>query len=186
MRWSFPTRALCSAILRLSIGAASSRGAGQLAKYGRVPRREILLKIEAVSGRMCYAFPLSVPPPPYRRGAEGEPRTCPGSLQCPILLLAMVDISFSNSLIEAWWRSLKHNWLFLHPLDSAATVRRQVAFYVEEHNGVVPHSAFKGQTPDEMYFGKGGDIHDQLAEARAEARARRMEKNRARQCAVCA
>lgn len=101
-------------------------------------------------------------------------------------LLAMVDISFSNSLIEAWWRSLKHNWLFLHPLDTAATVRREVAFYVEQHNSVIPHSAFNGQTPDEVYFGKGEDVPDQLAEARAVAREQRMEENRARQCAVCA
>ena len=79
-------------------------------------------------------------------------------------ILALVDICFSNSLIEAWWRSLKHGWLFLNRLDSVAAVRRHVAFYVEEHNGVIPHSAFEGQTPDEMYFGRGGDIPDQLAE----------------------
>jgi len=101
-------------------------------------------------------------------------------------VLAMVDICFSNSLIEAWWRSLKHNWLFLHPLDTAATVRRQVAFYVREHNSTIPHSAFQLQTPDEMYVGTGEEIPGQLAEGRAEARARRIEENRARQCAVCA
>jgi hypothetical protein len=28
-----------------------------------------------------------------------------------------------------------------------------VAFYVDAHNRVLPHSAFRGQTPDEMYFG---------------------------------
>ena len=31
-------------------------------------------------------------------------------------VLAMVDVAFSNSLIEAWWRSLKPGWSFLHPL----------------------------------------------------------------------
>ena len=97
-------------------------------------------------------------------------------------VLAMVDISFSNSLIEAWWRSLKHNWLFLHPLDTTATVRREVAFYVEQHNSVIPHHAFKGQPPDEVYFGRGDEVPNQLADARV----RRMEANRARRCAVCA
>jgi Integrase core domain len=58
-------------------------------------------------------------------------------------------------MIEAWWRSLKHQWLFLHSLDSVTTVRRLVEFYVQEHNRVLPHSAFRGQTPDEMYFGRG-------------------------------
>ena len=67
-------------------------------------------------------------------------------------LLALTELTFSNSMIEAWWRSLKHQWLFLHSLDSVATVRRLVAFYVHEHNHVLPHSAFRGQTPDEMYL----------------------------------
>ena len=67
-------------------------------------------------------------------------------------VLAFTELKFSNSMIEAWWRSLKHQWLFLHSLDSVTTVRRLVDFYVEEHNRVLPHSAFRGQTPDEMYF----------------------------------
>jgi putative transposase len=47
-------------------------------------------------------------------------------------VLAFTELQFSNSMIEAWWRSLKHQWLFLHSLDSLGTVRRLVAFYVEE------------------------------------------------------
>ena len=101
-------------------------------------------------------------------------------------VLAQVDMSFSNSLIEAWWRSLKHNWLFLQQLDSTAAVRRHVAFYVEEHNSTIPHTAFRGQTPDEMYFGTGEHVPDELAEQRAQARARRRASNQARRCAVCA
>ena len=65
-------------------------------------------------------------------------------------VLAFTELKFSNSMIEAWWRSLKHQWLFLHSLDSVTTVRRLVTFYVDEHNRVLPHSAFRGQTPDEM------------------------------------
>jgi hypothetical protein len=65
-------------------------------------------------------------------------------------LLAFTELKFSTSMIEAWWRSLKHQWLFLHPLDSVTTVRRLVGFYVDQHNRVLPNSAFQGQTPDEM------------------------------------
>jgi hypothetical protein len=61
-------------------------------------------------------------------------------------LLAFTELKFSNSMIEVWWRCLKHHWLFLQPLDSVATVRRMVAFYVDEHNHVLPLSAFQGQT----------------------------------------
>ena len=100
-------------------------------------------------------------------------------------VLAMVDIHYSNSLIEAWWRTLKHNWLYLHSLDSLAKVKRLVAFYVDEHNSQLPHSAFKGQTPDEMYFGKDKGVAEDLAARRAEARQRRLEVNRAARCGVC-
>ena len=101
-------------------------------------------------------------------------------------VLAQTEIHFSNSLIEAWWRSLKHSWLFLHQLDSVATVRRLVEFYVAEHNGRIPHFAFRGQTPDEMYFGTGDGVPDQLATARGVARRARLAANRAQHCAVCA
>ena len=65
-------------------------------------------------------------------------------------------------MIEAWWRSLKHQWLFLNQLDSVASRRRLAEFYVEEHNTRLPHSAFGGQTPDEMYVGTGDGVPDDL------------------------
>jgi putative transposase len=49
-----------------------------------------------------------------------------------------------------------------------------------------PHSTFQGQTPDEMYFGTGSHVPEQLALKRAGARRARMELNRARRCATCA
>ena len=93
-------------------------------------------------------------------------------------LLAMTDISFSNSLIESWWRVLKHQWLYLNLLDGVRTVRKLVTFYVDEHNTCLPHSAFKGQTPDEMCFGTGDDVSRELEEERKAARTARMEENR--------
>jgi transposase InsO family protein len=100
-------------------------------------------------------------------------------------LLAMTEISFSNSLIESWWRALKHQWLYLNPLDTIATVRRLVSFYVAEHNTRLPHSAFKGQTPEEMYVGSGGHVPEELEEAKSAARRARLKENRALSCAVC-
>ena len=100
-------------------------------------------------------------------------------------ILALTELKFSNSMIEAWWRSLKHQWLFLHSLDSASTVRRLVAFYVDEHNRVLPHSAFRGQTPDEMYFGTGGALPADLMSRAAAARRARVEANRSAACETC-
>ena len=100
-------------------------------------------------------------------------------------VLAFTELKFSNSMIEAWWRSLKHQWLFLHSLDNVTTVRRLVAFYVDEHNRVLPHSAFRGQTPDEMYFGTGDAVPTDLRARAAAARRTRGDANRSASCTTC-
>ena len=100
-------------------------------------------------------------------------------------LLAMTEISFSNSLIESWWRALKHQWLYLNTLDTVNAIKKLVTFYVHEHNTRLPHSAFRGQTPDEMYFGTGNHIPDELETAKRIARQTRMEVNRATLCPMC-
>ena len=100
-------------------------------------------------------------------------------------LLAQTDISFSNSLIESWWRALKHQWLYLNTLDTVSRLEKLVKFYVDEHNTRLPHSAFRGQTPDEMYFGTGDRIPDELDIAKKIARQSRMKLNRATLCPMC-
>jgi putative transposase len=100
-------------------------------------------------------------------------------------VLAQVDVNFSNSMIESWWRCLKHQWLYLHQLDSIATVRKLVEFYVSQHNTVMPHAAFAGLTPDEVYFGRTEGIVEELAEKRAAARVERVRRNREVTCPGC-
>jgi transposase InsO family protein len=100
-------------------------------------------------------------------------------------VLAQVEVTFSNSMIEAFWRSLKHQWLYLSSLDSIETVRELVAFFVEQHNTKMPHAAFNGHTPDEMYFGTAPNLGAQLAAARASALAARLAANRAASCSRC-
>jgi transposase InsO family protein len=100
-------------------------------------------------------------------------------------VLAQVEITFSNSMIEAFWRSLKHSWIYLHNLDNFSALGRLIEFYVEAHNTVMPHSAFNGQTPDEMYFGTGRSVPAKLATARENAREERMKANRLAGCGVC-
>ncbi len=100
-------------------------------------------------------------------------------------VLAQTEITFSNSLIESWWRVLKHQWLYLNTLDTVTAVQNLVASYVEQHNSQLPHSAFCGQTPDEMYFGTGRNIPAQLETSRIAARRLRLETNRAQTCQTC-
>ena len=87
-------------------------------------------------------------------------------------------------MIEAFWRSLKHSWLYLHSLDRFATIHRLVGFYVKAHNEVMPHSAFEGQTPDQVFFGIRDQATQDLASARKIAREKRMKENRAAGCGL--
>ncbi len=100
-------------------------------------------------------------------------------------VLAQVDIVCSNSLIEAFWRQLKHAWLFLNTLDSTVAVRRLVAFYVREHNEKIPRSVLGGRTPDEVYFGREEKLLERLSEQRKRARRVRGAANRAANCHRC-
>ena len=100
-------------------------------------------------------------------------------------LLAQTEITFSNSLIESWWRVLKHQWLYLNSLDTVSTLKMLIGFYVSEHNARLPHSAFRGQTPDEMYYGTGSHIPREIELARKGARQARLEANRKRTCQKC-
>jgi hypothetical protein len=50
------------------------------------------------------------------------------------------------------------------------------------HNSQIPHSAFSGQTPDEMYFGMVANLPAELAAARQLAPAARLATNRRLSC----
>jgi putative transposase len=94
-------------------------------------------------------------------------------------------VTFSNSMIEAFWRSMKHQWLFLNRLESVAQLRNLVAFFVDEHNAKMPHAAFHGHTPDEKYFGHVPNLAGDLAVAREHAVIARLAANRSISCSRC-
>ena len=73
----------------------------------------------------------------------------------------------------------------VHFAGCTGTVRNLVASYIDQHNRHLPHSAFRGQTPDEMYFGTGGAIAKQLEASRIAARQSRLEAIRAQTCRTC-
>jgi transposase InsO family protein len=82
-------------------------------------------------------------------------------------------------------RHLRSKWLYLNTLDSMAHLEKLVAFFVDAHNRQMPHSAFSGQTPDEMYFGTAANLPEELAVTRKKAREQRLAANRAASCDLC-
>jgi transposase InsO family protein len=100
-------------------------------------------------------------------------------------VLAQIDVEFSNSMIERWFMSLKHQWLYLHELPDIETARRLIDRFVQEYNSVIPHSALHGRTPNEVYFHLRTELPAELEEARAAAREARIEANRKASCYAC-
>ena len=43
-------------------------------------------------------------------------------------VLALTEIEFSNSLVEAFWRTMEYQRLFMNTLETVAALRRHVAF----------------------------------------------------------
>ena len=72
-------------------------------------------------------------------------------MSLPKRLLAQTEVRCSHSLIESWYRVIRHQWLYLSTLGAVASVWKLVAFCVDQHSCHLSHSAFSGQTPDEMY-----------------------------------
>ena len=62
-------------------------------------------------------------------------------------VLAQVEVGFSNSMVEAFWRSLRHQWLYLHSLDSFTQLEQLIEFYVREHNTQMNHVARAAHHP---------------------------------------
>ena len=87
--------------------------------------------------------------------------------------------------VDVFWRKMKHSFLFKYNLDSLATVKRLISKFINEYNTIMPHSAFRGQTPAEIFFGTAPDIEKHLAEERIRAREKRVEFNRALSCDTC-
>ncbi|NBW82888.1 hypothetical protein EBR21_14150, partial [bacterium] len=100
--------------------------------------------------------------------------------------IAQIDISFSNSMIESFFRTIKHRWLFMLSLDNIDCVRKHVGAFIEDYNSLIPHSALRGATPLEMHLGRWHPAQmDELKYAEEGAREERRIANLNSSCGVC-
>ena len=95
-------------------------------------------------------------------------------------VIAQIDVHYSNSMIEAFFRSMKNNFLYFQDLRSVETFKRKVAYYVNEHNHKIPHSALRGATPGENFENKWGEEDSKkLKDVLKNRFKKRIEENRA-------
>ena len=89
-------------------------------------------------------------------------------------------------MIEAFFRSLKHQHLHYRLLKDLGTLQSEAEFYLREHNERMPHNALQGATPLESYTGKWSEIEQtKLQEGRKRAAIQRVETNRKVRCGQC-
>ena len=77
-------------------------------------------------------------------------------------VLKSADVSISmdgkgcwrdNVVIERFWRSVKHEDLYLCMYEDGDALKAGIAQYVRRYNSRRPHQSLGGQTPDEVYTG---------------------------------
>jgi putative transposase len=103
-----------------------------------------------------------------------------------IRTIAQIDVEFSNNMIEALFRSLKHLWLFIFSLTTFEAVCLAVDEYLTDHNNRIPHYALGGAVPLEIFSGTWTEESlARLSESSTTAAAQRIEFNRSQRCGLC-
>lgn len=57
-----------------------------------------------------------------------------------------------NVFVERFWRSVKHEEVYLRAYDDVTEARRSLSRYLDFYNGRRPHTALDRRTPDQAYF----------------------------------
>ena len=61
--------------------------------------------------------------------------------------------TIDDVFIERFWRSLKYEYVFLHPVEDGVELKAGLKTYITWYNQSRPHSALDDLTPDAVYAG---------------------------------
>jgi transposase InsO family protein len=108
------------------------------------------------------------------------------NLPVPITkLVALKDIQFSNSMVEAVNKIIKYRSLHLMQMQNIHAAQEHLNSFIPEYNDIRPHCALGILTPKEVQLdGKIPDKHS-LKEQFLAARRARVIENRKYSCGVC-
>ena len=98
--------------------------------------------------------------------------------------IALQDIPFSNSMVEAQNKLFKYRYLFRQYYDTGDDLKRIFAEDVNDYNFIRPHISLNGYTPSESHSGLSGMESvwsDQIKQAQKE----RLAVNKTELCGIC-
>jgi putative transposase len=99
-------------------------------------------------------------------------------------LIAMKDIPYSNSLIEAQNKLIKYWYLFKCHYNDIDELRKVLDWIIYDYNNKRPHNSLRGLTPNEAYNGRTFDI-TAIKLKTEQAKQKRLIENRKNQCEIC-
>jgi putative transposase len=121
-------------------------------------------------------------------GPENNNKHVDGFLEQTIIpvrkLIAQKDIKFSNSLVEAFNKTLKYRHLFQHDITDFESLNKHLDKFIPEYNNIRPHCAHKYLTPAQAYFGQAVDLK-KIKKQYEKARKNRLLENKKVICPVC-
>lgn len=99
-------------------------------------------------------------------------------------LIALKDIPFSNSLIEAQNKILKYRYLFKCQYQDIGALSNALHWIIPDYNDQKPHNFLKGLTPYEAFTRKTFDI-EEYSDKMKQFKQNRLTENKKRLCAIC-
>lgn len=98
-------------------------------------------------------------------------------------LVALKDIQFSNSPIEAIHKIIKGRYLKNRKFETMGGLENFLKLAVEDYNCLRPHYKHASRTPHEVYYGL--DLNFDVKERMKKAAKKRMDANRHSSCKTC-
>lgn len=154
--------------------------------YGGVNTKDLLLK--AIDRAKTLLKNVGIPNIFCDSGVENINSNIDGLINNNLIqrTIAGIDIEFSNSMIEALFRSMKHNYLYLKDILGFESLKSHVNFYVTEHNEAIPHSALDSAIPIEIYLGKWNEQNIRNLNIQSQYKRReRLRINKSLNCGKC-
>ena len=99
-------------------------------------------------------------------------------------LIALKNITQSNSMVERANHTLKYRYLFLRDVRDRKHLIRTLQYFLKDYNTIKPHGALRTLTPFEAWIGKKVDDSHRM-KLLTDAKTKRLEYNKTNKCSKC-
>ena len=100
------------------------------------------------------------------------------------MLIALKNITQSNSMVERANHTLKYRYLFLRDIRDRKHLIRTSLFFIKDYNTIKPHGQLRTLTPFEAWVGEKVDDNQRM-KLLTDAKTKRLAYNKANKCSKC-